>query len=169
MKFFKRLLIIALGYVLATLVAGFLVSLLLMLIPNAVMNDSGSPVSQLVQMTLLVALFTGLVTGGAVLALITLTEWKTVRHPLVYAAAGAAAGLGLGALFAMERWFLWAGLVIGTVAGLLYWRVAGRTAGALFEAVPNARRPVLIGLLLVSFIVTIMSLSAVFGVPGGSF
>lgn len=52
------------------------------------------------------------------------------RQWWIYAGVAAVTGVGLAALFGMAIEFLVAGALIGVGAGLVYWAIAGRHAGA---------------------------------------
>jgi hypothetical protein len=156
MSWIRRLFIIALGYVAASVVAGVILGAALVYTPNS----TWGPIDlDFVQIT---ALFVAMVSGFvAVLALIPTVivgiyaERAGVRSPVFYAVAGALIGLGALGLYSLA--LIWrsnsplsealppdmaaigfgsiiAGVaavvaLAGIAAGLTYWAIAGRWAG----------------------------------------
>lgn len=163
----KRLIVIAFGYALASLLTGLVVAVVLAVVPNGTFVV-GPPLGfkSFVQLMLLASFMVLMFGSAPALAVILLGERSSVRTPWVYAACGAVIGLLLGLLFRLVNWFPIVGLVAGCAAGLVYWRVAGRNAGALLASQPTLRTPFL-ALLAIICVVTFGAVwGFYFGIPG---
>jgi hypothetical protein len=89
------------------------------------------PGPRTVQLTggLTLAIFIALFASAPAGVVIALGEVFTWRNPVLYAATGSMIGLALGVVFSPPRWLPIFGLCFGPVSGLIYWGIAGRTAG----------------------------------------
>jgi hypothetical protein len=58
-----------------------------------------------------------------------IAELIALRHFAFYCGAGALIGAAIGFVFRIAPELPWLGACIGCVAGWIYWRIAGRTAG----------------------------------------
>ncbi|MFO1032572.1 MAG: hypothetical protein U1E15_00160 [Hyphomicrobiales bacterium] len=64
-------------------------------------------------------------------AFIALMEWQAIRTPYAYCAFASLAGLAFSFILKVPGWVPLAGILIGLATGLLFWVIAGRTAGTL--------------------------------------
>jgi hypothetical protein len=145
-----RILMIVAGFLLASLVTGYVVYGALLLFPTGgAGQDAGtSGFSFGLFITMMVAYFAALPAS----LVIALGEFKSWRMWWYYSIAGSLIGLGLGWMFSPPHWFPWLGLGFGPIAGLIYWGIAGRKAG-LDEQMPRYSIVVIFLLIAVLFLI----------------
>jgi hypothetical protein len=139
------------GFLLASLVTGYVVYAALLLFPTGGAGQdavSGGPTFGLF-ISMFVAYFAALPASLVIAA----GEFKAWRMRWYYAIAGSLIGLVLGWMFSPPSWFPWLGLGFGTVSGLIYWAIAGRKAG-LAEQMPRYGIVVILLLIAVLFLVS---------------
>jgi hypothetical protein len=122
-----RVLIIVAGFLLASLVTGYVVYGVLLLNPSDAMSRDAA--SSGITFGLMVTLFVALFAAMPASLVIALGEYKSWRMWWYYAIAGSLIGLALGSMFTPPDWFPWLGLGFGPFAGCIYWAIAGRKAG----------------------------------------
>jgi hypothetical protein len=122
----KRIILIVVGYVLAALASGQAVAAAAQFFGPRMLQEG-----RMIDQGLIVGLFIGgfAVVPAAVVVLVG--EQVRLRFWAYYAVAGSAIGCALGWMFMDEWQHRWVGLGFGVVAGLIYWGVVGRQAGAL--------------------------------------
>ena len=124
----KRLFFILTGHALASIASGIIVGLVYAW--NDIINkpDVGSMLSHTLSTCAIVTLFIAMYAAlpAAVTALIG--EITVNQNKFYYSIAGCLIGVALPIYVGMT-FLLPVGLLLGPVAGLIYWRVAGRNAG----------------------------------------
>jgi hypothetical protein len=142
-----RIVRILIAYALASLAAGYAVYISLLVMPSAGMGHdaSASGISFGLMVTMFVALFAALPAA----IVISWGEFRAWRMWWYYAIAGSVIGAVLGKMFIPPHWFVWLGLGFGPVSGLIYWAVAGRTAGPQSPSTRNGLTIVFLGIAVI--------------------
>lgn len=122
-----RILMITAGFLLASLMTGYVVYAALLLFPTGGAGQDASASG--FTFGLFVAMFVAYFAALPASLVIALGELKSWRMWWYYAIAGSLIGLGLGWMFSPPSWFPWLGVGFGPVSGLIYWGIAGRKAG----------------------------------------
>jgi hypothetical protein len=122
-----RFIKILVAYGLAALAAGYAVYLALLIFPSATFGHDATAAG--FTYGLMVTMFVSIFAALPAALVVSLGEFRSWRMWWYYAIAGSAIGATLGKMFAPPEWFLWLGLGFGPVSGLVYWVVAGRSAG----------------------------------------
>lgn len=118
----KRLVLILLGYGLATLASGAVVTGVYCATDPPWLRDLPGI---FVLITLLIGIYAAL---PAVIA-VAVGEVMPIRRRLYYMVIGCLIGTGLPLYVQLEWWYVPVGFVFGFAAGLIYWSVAGQRAG----------------------------------------
>jgi hypothetical protein len=151
---------ILLAYALAALAAGYAVDAALLVVPSGgVGQDAGAGG---ITFGLMVTFFVGLFAALPASLVVSIGEYKSWRMWWYYAIAGALIGYVLGKLFSPPLWFPWFGLGFGPVSGLVFWAIAGRSAG---HPEKGARNLIAALFLCLAVILLLSSWSVYFGVP----
>jgi hypothetical protein len=147
-----RVLAVAVAFVIAILAAGALLALAIWVAMLAATGFASIDLGLLKYLLLFTVALTAILAGAPTLLLVTYAEWAGKSSAGYYAAAGAICGIvALGLHIALSVWrsgssrlldgilamqglpqaggLLVAVAVIGLIAGLLYWAMAGRRAG----------------------------------------
>jgi hypothetical protein len=126
MAILKHLPFIAIAYLLAAVVTGYVVD-------ASLLADSGATADgarkDFLGYGLFISFFVTYFAAAPAAATIALGEYFSIRRWWYYALAGSAIGFGLGSMFKPPEFFPWLGLGFGPISGLIYWAVAGRKAG----------------------------------------
>jgi hypothetical protein len=122
----KRYLIILVAYLLAVAVTSLGVGVVMLFI-----DHSRTPFLPFLQLCGFVFAFVSILASAPAAVVVGVGEWRAWTALWFYACVGVLTGLVLGSLFRIEMWFPIAGVVLGAVAGSVYWAVAGRNAGVL--------------------------------------
>lgn len=123
----KRVFFVLLGFVLATLASGVVVTIAFLI------GESGGTQDRYVThvpglfvlICALIGLYAALPAGLAVLV----GEVRPVREKLYYMVVGCLIGTGEPLYVGADSYLVPVGFLFGIVAGLIYWRIAGRRAG----------------------------------------
>jgi hypothetical protein len=162
----RRLFFILLGYGLSSISSGFVVALVMMITQMYFPDASRDPGRQsLLENFYLATILISLLAAGPALIVISIGEWWAIRRKRYYAIAGVLIGLGLSLLFYLMDWFPYVGAGYGSVAGLIYWFVAGRHAGFLTPDEKAAHRVQQIALMIFFGAGTIVLFAIYFGAP----
>lgn len=147
-----RILVIAVAFVIAILAAGGLLALVVWVAMLAATGFARIDLGLLKYLALFTVALTAVLAGIPTLLVIAYAEWARKASAAYYATAGAACGIvAFGLHMALSVWrtgssrlldailavqvlsqaggLLVAVAVIGSIAGLLYWAIAGRRAG----------------------------------------
>jgi hypothetical protein len=127
--FFSRLFFILLGYALAAISSGVVVALCMHLLGNPAARNGVASWDEFPGMALFISAYIALFAAPFAAAVICAGEWMPIRLKRYYGIAGIVIGLILSVLFYMHNWFPYVGGGFGSVAGLIYWWIAGRRAG----------------------------------------
>ncbi len=131
----KRFLIILIAYGLSTLMAGFGIALI-----ATIADPDKNPLFPFVAFggfaSIVIAVFSSIPSA----LLVLLAEWRSWRSVWLYCGFAVCAGVVLGLIISITKWFPLAGAVLGIMSGGLFWAVAGRNAGSLASTnTPNAQ------------------------------
>jgi hypothetical protein len=122
-----RVLLILLGYGLATVASGVTVGLVFAFVEETMASD-------MPELIMLAIMLIGIYAALPALLAVTIGEVRTIQHRLYYIAAATLIGMALPVVVGLERWYILVGLGFGPVAGLIYWFVAGQRAGLQVRA-----------------------------------
>ncbi len=118
----KRLLLVLLGYSLATLASAIVVGVIFTI-------DENQTIGQLFGVIAFTAMLIGIyaaVPAGITVIASEIVPW---RGRLIFIIAATLIGAVLPIIVGLPHWYILVGIGFGPVAGLIYWSVAGRSAG----------------------------------------
>jgi hypothetical protein len=118
----RRILLIFGGYALATIASGIFVGL-------AFYAAEGDGSMNVIGIMALAIFMIGIYAALPALFFVVIGESLRLRRPLYWIAAACLIGMALPVVVLLARWYILVGLGFGPVAGLIYWRIAGRNAG----------------------------------------
>jgi hypothetical protein len=124
-----RTFFVNIAYGLASFSSGLVVSLCTVILVDENATRSMPGIGQFLVTTFIIGVMIALYAGPWAAAVIVFGELKAIRRKRYYGVAGILIGLGVSLLFYTQNWFPYVGAGYGSVAGLIYWWVAGRTAG----------------------------------------
>jgi hypothetical protein len=153
----KRYLIILVAYLLSVAVTAFGVGVVTFVF------ESGNSILPFLPLCAFAGIIICVFASAPATILVGIGEWRAWTALWFYAGFGVLAGLVLGVLFKGHVAWLYpiAGVVLGALAGTVYWAVAGRHAGVL-KTQETARAQTHLLLLLGSSVVIIALLFLVF-------
>jgi hypothetical protein len=124
----KRLLFILIGYALASIASGIVVGLVFAW--NDIINKTDFQImlSYTLSICAVVTLFIAMYAALPAAVTVLIGETTPNRNKFYYSVAGCLIG-GALPVFVEMMTLVPIGLIFGPVAGLIYWRVAGRNAG----------------------------------------
>ena len=118
---FIRLILILLGYGLATVASGVTVSLIFAFAEKTMASEIPGLIAFAIMLIGIYAALPALVT-------VIIGEIRTIRRRLYYIIAATLIGMVLPMIVGLDHWYILVGLGFGPVAGMIYWAVAGRRA-----------------------------------------
>jgi hypothetical protein len=154
----SRLFFIPLGYALAAISSGFVLALAFAVTTSGVGSRTAMPLNEFFETGWIGSLVIALVAAPFAAIVVAIGEWAAIRKKRYYAIAGSVIGLILSVVFYLHNWFPFVGGGYGSVAGLIYWGVAGRRAGftdAALKAQNRVALAVVIGLVILAGLVPI--------------
>jgi uncharacterized membrane protein len=149
----SRLFFILLGYAPAAISSGFVLALALAVTGSGFGGRTAMPLNEFFAVGMMASGFIALYAAPFAAIVVAVGEWMAIRKKRYYAIAGSVIGLILSVLFYVENWFPFVGGGYGSVAGLIYWWVAGHRAGftdAALKAENRVGLAVLIGLVILA-------------------
>jgi hypothetical protein len=147
----SRIFFILLGYALAAISSGYVVALAMVVTGTNMESRAPMAISDFFATGMLISMFIALFAAPFAAIVVAIGEWWAIRMKRYYGVAGIVIGLILSVMFYMHNWFPYVGGGYGSVAGLIYWWVAGRRAG-IVDAEEKAQNRVSL-LIVIGFMV----------------